>query len=410
MAGEGLMDSGTVMRWRHHLTLDLPPTRSGSIWIHACSMGEVASVTPLIRALITQGEQMHLTVVTKTGFANACRLLADELAARTLTVAFISWDLPRLMERMITRLQPKGLLLTETEFWPGMLAACRRHSVVVVSINTRISDRSFPRYYATRWLWRRWLAPIALFLPQSIIDGERLVALGIAAERVVACGNLKTAVTPPVVDASSLRQRIDPSESRPILLIASSHDGEERELLAQWSQWQQQQPNLLVLLVPRHPERFDIVVEECQQLGFSVCRWSADTPLTADDTVMVVDAMGVLGKLFTIADLVVIGGSIANYGGHNPLEAAVCGRGVITGPHVQNFQQLMDDMSSAGGAVVAADGDEVGRAVTHLLSRPDAVRQLHSHAARWMQQHGAVLPKVLQHINRLLDSDPIAKS
>ncbi|MDX8412573.1 MAG: glycosyltransferase N-terminal domain-containing protein [Mariprofundales bacterium] len=392
----------SVVKWRHHLTVDLPPVRKNCIWIHACSMGEVGSVIPLIQALIAQGDPIHLTVVTRTGFANAHRLLAAEVAEGSLTVAFLPWDMPGLMARMIARLQPKALLLTETEFWPGMLAACRRQSVVVVGINTRISDRSFPKYYASRWLWRRWLDPIACFLPQSEVDLTRLAALGISDDKLKVCGNLKTAVTAPKVDAAALRQRIDPSEQRPIVLIASSHEGEERTLLAQWSQWQQQQPDLLLLLVPRHPDRFDRVVEECQQLGLSLRRWSEQQPLAADDVVMVVDAMGVLEGLFTIADIVVVGGSIANYGGHNPLEAAVCGRGVITGPHVQNFRQLMDEMARDGGAVVAENGEAVGHAISHFLAHPDALHALHRHAAVWMQQHGNVLQAVLQQVNRQL--------
>jgi len=403
VVGEALITSRPVVKWRHHLTVDLPPVRRGSIWVHACSMGEVGSVIPLMKALIDQGEILHLTVVTRTGFANAMRLLAAEMAACTVTLSFLPWDLPLLMRRMVVRLQPKALLLTETEFWPGMLAACRRQSVVVIGINTRISDRSFPKYYASRWLWQRWLAPVACFLPQSELDGERLRALGIAAQRVKVCGNLKTAVAAPVVDAAQLRQRIDPSQQRPIILIASSHEGEERALLTQWSQWQQYEPRLLAVVVPRHPDRFDQVVEDCQQLGLSLRRWSETIPCSADDAVMMVDAMGVLAGLFTIADLVVVGGSIANYGGHNPLEAAVCGRGVITGPHVQNFRQLMDELAREGGAVVAEDGAAVGRTISQFLQHPDDLRLMHGHATRWMAQHGDVLQAVLHHIRLGLD-------
>ncbi len=400
MAGEGLTAQVAAVKWRQQLTLDPPPNRPGVIWLHACSMGEVGSVVPLIRRLLADGERIHLTVVTQTGFANALRLLPEAIADARVTLSYLPWDLPGLMTRFIGRLRPKALLLTETEFWPGMLAACRRASVVVIGINTRISDRSFPRYYATRWLWRRWLAPVACFLPQSRLDGERLTALGIAEEKVVVCGNLKTAVTPPEVDATALRQRIDPSEQRPILLIASSHAGEEAALLAHFAAWRQVEERLLVVVVPRHPERFDEVVALVRQSGLSLRRWSEHLPLSADDRVLVVDAMGVLAGLFTIADLVVIGGSIANYGGHNPLEAAVCGRGVITGPYVQNFRQLMAEMAREGGAVIAEDGAGVAQTITRFLRQPETLLRLHGHAAAWMARHGDVLQAVMKQIRR----------
>ncbi|MDX8408830.1 MAG: glycosyltransferase N-terminal domain-containing protein [Mariprofundales bacterium] len=391
-----------AVKWRHHLTLDLPPSRSGSIWIHACSVGEVGSVTPLIRQLCRRGAQMHLTVVTATGFAHAHRLLEQEIAEGDLTVAFLPWDLPGLMARMLNQLQPRALLLTETEFWPGMLAVCRRRKVTVVGLNTRISDRSFPRYLASRWLWRRWLAPVACFLAQSPQDAERLLALGVAPARVEMLGNLKTAVSPPDVDAEQLRQRLDTSQQRPILLIASSHAEEEEALLAHWQRWQQSAPDLLAVVVPRHPARFDDALEACRGLGLATCCWSEGRSARADESVMLVDAMGVLGGLFVVADVVIVGGSIGNSGGHNPLEAAVCGRGVVTGPYVQNFRALMDQLQHAGAAVVAEDADAVALVVKRFLDHPQELRQLHGQSVLWMQQQGDVLQQVVDRIHHLV--------
>ena len=376
------------IKWRQHFLWEMPETRQGCTWLHACSMGEVASVLPLLRALHAQGRQLYVTVVTRTGFA-----LAQEKLQSMAEVAYVPWDLPWQMTRFVARLQPATLLLTETEFWPGMLRACHQHGVTVIGINTRISDRSFPKYYATRYLWRRWLAHVDMFLPQSDVDAERLVAMGVAPQRVQALGNLKYAVATPVVDATALRRRLDVSGQRPILLVASTHHDEEQRILKMWATWRRIAPDLMLLLVPRHPERFEQVAEQVQAQGLSLQRWSEDCATYHAD-VLLVDAMGVLQSLYTIADIAVIGGSLVSVGGHNPLEAAVCGRSVITGPYIHNFRQVMADMQQASAAVVAANDDELEAAVSHSLQHPEALRDMHAHAALFMRNNQQVLVRV----------------
>ena len=389
----------TPVKWRQHLTLDLPAPAPGAIWVHACSVGEVGSVAPLIEALLARGHAVHLSVVTATGFAHARRLLGERI-----TLAFLPWDLPFAMHRMIRRLQPALLLLAETEFWPGMLAACHRQQIPIIGINTRISDRSFPRYRASRWLWQRWLAPVALFLAQSDIDAERLAAMGVAAQKIRAVGNLKYALTPPQLDAAALRRQLDASSQRPILLIASTHEGEDRQLLDMWPAWHALCPELLTLIVPRHPERFERVAELIRERGLRLARWSAGDghPGEQHAEVILIDAMGVLTRLYTIADIVIIAGSLEQggekVGGHNPLEAAICGRGVLTGPFVQNFRDIMQQMQRAEAAIVCHNNGELERAVSELIRHPERLQQLHAHAACFMQERAAVLPRILDAI------------
>jgi len=136
------------MKWRQQFAIELPSTKPGCIWVHACSVGEVSSIIPLIHSLLESGYPIHLTVVTATGFKHAERLLADPMSNNSLSLAFLPWDFPTAMSRMIRHLQATLLLLTETEFWPGMLSACQKQNIPVIGINTRISDRSFPRYQA----------------------------------------------------------------------------------------------------------------------------------------------------------------------------------------------------------------------------------------------------------------------
>jgi len=387
------------MKWQQQFTFILPDPQPGCIWLHACSVGEVSSVCPLIRTLLAEGYRVHLTVVTATGFSHAERLLGNDIS-----LTFLPWDFPTAMSRMIRKLQPALLLLAETEFWPGMLAACRKQGIPVIGINTRISDRSFPRYLATRWLWKHWLAPVNLFLAQSDTDRDRLIALGIADAKVQAVGNLKYAVSMPKVDANTLREKLDSSLSRPILLIASTHEGEDARLLDMWPTWHAACPELLIVIVPRHPERFDQVAQLIHQRGLSLSRWSeqsSSSPMLNND-VLLLDTMGLLSELYCIADAVIIAGSLQDIGGHNPLEAAICGRGVVTGPHIQNFRDIMTDMQMAEAAIIARDDQEIEAAVCRLLTHPKELKRLNANAALFIEDRSHVLDRMIDAIRPLL--------
>jgi len=371
-------------KWRQHFTFDLPQVQHGSVWIHACSVGEVASMASLLFRLIEHGEDVHLTVVTRTGYAHAERLFGAHIS-----LSYLPWDLPHLMARFVANLQPCLLLLCETEFWPGMFKACKKRNIPIIGINTRISDRSFPQYFATRWFWRRVLAPVSLFLAQGDTDAERLQHLGIAQAKIKSLGNLKFAIQAPDVDATSIRQQFDPSQQRPVLVIASTHEDEEAQILPLLATWLRQCPDLLTLIVPRHPERFDEVARLLEQQAISFTRYTAAR--TSHETVVLVDAMGVLTHLYTIADVVFIGGSLVATGGHNPLESAVCGRGVVTGPHIHNFRGIMMDMQQHNAAIVVQNKTELEAVILRLLQNNHELKQLHSHAILFMQQQHQVL-------------------
>lgn len=379
-------DSPSDHKWQQHLTLHLPTAPDGCVWLHACSVGEVNSVAPLVRELI-KTHTVHLTVVTRTGMAQAQQLFDGRL-----TISFLPWDIPGLMQRWVNHVKPGMLLLTETEFWPGMLNACRRNNIPVIGINTRISDRSFPRYFASRRLWQRWLRPVRLFLAQSQIDAERLQALGIEPERIRISGNLKFVIDAPQVESEQLRSRIDPTGRRPVFIAASTHEGEEQMIIAMLQQWRHDAPELLCILIPRHPQRFERVAEYLEQQHLAFSRWSALPQEPA--SIILVDAMGQLQSLFTIADLAFIGGSLTPAGGHNPLEAAICGRGVVTGPHIENFREIMDAMVRHHAAIIARDAQDLEKVVTRLINRPQELHQLHANAALFMQDRNEILVQI----------------
>jgi 3-deoxy-D-manno-octulosonic-acid transferase len=385
-------------KWKQHLTLQLPQVKATPIWVHACSMGEVASVAPLIDRMINLQHRIHLTVVTRTGFAHAKRLFGG-----AITISWLPWDLPFLMRRFIQHLQPSLLILCETEFWPGMLKACKKRNIPIVGINTRISDRSFPKYYKTRKLWQRWLSAVTLFLAQSPIDAQRLQQIGVPTTKIKTVGNLKFAIQAPNVDANQIRHMIDPSTQRPILIIASTHADEEAQILSLLSKWQHIQPNLLTLIVPRHPERFGDVEKLLQKNSISYTRYVEER--TGHEQVILIDTMGILTQLYTIADLVFIGGSLVDIGGHNPLEPAVCGRGVVTGKYAQNFRAVFDDMQHQGAAIIVQDKEELGAAISRLLEKPDELKQLHAQATLFMQNQNQVLDDMWHEISPYLTPD-----
>ncbi|PCI44999.1 MAG: 3-deoxy-D-manno-octulosonic acid transferase [Proteobacteria bacterium] len=383
-------------KWRQHFLFDSTEPKPNCIWLHACSMGEVTSIIPLLEQLHTLGHSLHLTVITRTGMQHAQRQLGN-----IASISYLPWDLPGFMQRFVNTLKPALLLLAETEFWPGMFKACKKNNIPIIGINTRISDRSFPKYHASRYFWKRWLAPVNLFLPQSPLDAERLIAMGVQPKKIHIAGNLKYAVQAPDVDCNSLRKKLDTSLKRPILLLASTHHDEEKRLLSMLPEWLHVQPDLLTIIVPRHPERFNHVAELISNQGLQYSRWS-DAQINQNSQVILIDGMGILQSLYTVTDITIVAGSLVDIGGHNPIEAAVCGRGVVTGPYIQNFRDIMNDMQTAGAAIVNNTDEELKAAIIRLLQQPHELRQLNAQAALFMQDKSQVLPEIIHAIKPFL--------
>ncbi len=365
------------------------------MWVHACSVGEVGSVAALVERLLAHGEAVHLTVITETGYAHAKRLFGEKI-----TVSHLPLDLPGFFARFLQILRPKLLLLVETEFWPGMLRACRRRGVPVVGVNTRISPRAFPKYRRTRWLWRWALAGVACFFAQSEADAERLKALGVDERRIQVVGNLKFAAPAPEVDAAALRARFDPWGTRLVFLAGSTHAGEEAMLARVVGRVRVRHPELLFVVVPRHPERFDEAEAEIAKTGLSVRRWQEQA--TVDDVAVLVDAMGVLAGLYFACDLAFVGGSLVPIGGHNPLEPARAGRGVLSGPHVENFAEVYAAMQWEGAAIVVPDEKALGDALMRLIEHPEERAAFDARARRFAQRQGAALDRIWETVSRYL--------
>jgi 3-deoxy-D-manno-octulosonic-acid transferase len=342
-----------------------------ALWLHAVSLGEVAAAAELVRALRARhpGTPFVLTTATPTGRARALALFGNEVDIR-----FLPYDTPGSVRRFLDRIRPRVAIILETELWPNLVLSCRRRDIPVVFASARLTANSLSLYRRFGSLFRDTVAASAMIAAQSPDDAERFIAVGADPERTRVVGNAKFDIRP---GASALEKgrelRRSHLGSRPVWIAGSTHAGEEEKVLAAHSELLLTNRDLLLLLVPRHPQRFESVAVLLTRLGISFDRRSGAAPVRPDAQVLLVDTVGELAALYAAADAAFVGGSLVPVGGHNLLEPAVLGVPVITGPHTANSKDIALRLIAQGGAVEVADSQALADAVRRLL---------HDHAAR----------------------------
>ncbi len=370
-------------RGRHYLStlparLGRLPEAGGTrpLWLHAASVGEAGVAATLARALPPDLD-LVVTTVTPTGQAAAKRLF-EPLAAngRSVVVTYLPFDLGLLVGRFLDRYAPRALVLFESELWPLLLRDCRRRSMPVAVLNARVSDRSYGRMKRAGRLYRRFLLdPLGRLGAQSPQDEERLLSLGAGRERTSMTGNLKFD-TPEPAPVAGLEQALrDLAGNRPILIAGSTMPGEELIVLDAFERVDRE---ALLVLAPRHPERFDEVWREMEDRPLSAIRRSrmdaaggtAPRPASPPGIVLL-DSLGELASIYRLASAAFIGGTLVPTGGHNPIEAARFGVPVIVGPSMENFRRIARDFEAAGALTVVRDGQALTRAWRQVLDRPD---------------------------------------
>ncbi len=316
------------------------------IWLHAVSVGEVLAVSRLVSELDFTFRAYRLFISTTTATGQA---LARERFGVS-RVFYCPLDLPWAVSSYLDALEPRMLILVESELWPNLLNSCFRRRIPVTVVNARISDRSWPRYQAMKLLWKPLLSQLSAVLAQSEVDGERMTALGCAPQRVLVSGNLKFDVrAAEESDATLLLRRL--AVNLRLVVAGSTLEGEEALLLEAWPRLLEADPNLVLILAPRHPERFSVVALRVARSSFPWVRRSdwpsrpefALAPLHPGE-VVVLDTIGELASVYSLASLAFIGGSLVPAGGHNPLEPAQFGVAVVMGPHYANFRAIIDDL------------------------------------------------------------------
>lgn len=365
----------------------LPP--GSTLWLHAVSVGEFIAAVPLIRRLQQSypDHQLLITTTTPTGAERVRATFGDQVFHR-----YLPYDLPGAMARFIDRTQPALAVMMETEIWPNLYHACRRRHIPLVLVNARMSARSARGYARLASLSRDTLRCLSAVAAQSEADRERLIALGAFAERVEVTGSIKfdLELASDLQDrAVVLRESL--GAGRPVWIAASTHDGEDEIVLDAFAKLREQVPTALLVLVPRHPERFDAVAELCLRRQLSVVRRSEGAGCVADTQVFLGDTMGELMVFYAAADVAFVGGSLVATGGHNPLEPAALGLPVLMGPHTFNFAEITRWLAQAGGLQTVQDASSLAQAVTQLLQN-EHNRQVMGEAARTLvaQNRGAL--------------------
>ena len=377
--------------------LELPKAGERSIWIHAVSVGEVLAVAGLVEGLKTEFPEKRLFVstTTLTGQTLARRRFGEE------NVFYLPLDLPFAINRYLNAITPQILILAETEFWPNLLRLTKKGEAQVVVVNARISDRSLPGYRRFRSLLREVLRNLDLLLAQTELDRDRLIAIGAAGEKVLVGGNLKFDVKSPSESSLSraLRQSIAPDQR--VLVFGSTVEGEEPLLVPCVKRVFSELPQALIILAPRHPERFDSVAEILRDSGISFWRRSSWSSSPLGGGVLLLDSIGELASLYSLADLAFVGGSLVPRGGHNILEPAQFGKPILIGPHYDNFREIVRTFL-ARDAVRVVNSEQLTSTVLSLLQAPEDAVAFGSRAKSVIESGRGSTQRTLSELRRLL--------
>ncbi len=351
-------------RWRERLAADPVPPKPTDVWVHAVSVGEVQAALPLLKHLLARRLRVLVTTTTPTGAARLRELLGDAVQHR-----YTPFDLPGVMRRFLDRVSPRLVLVMETEIWPNMLAACAARGVDSMLINARLSARSASGYARVSTLSRESVRRFTRIAAQTPADAARFIDLGADPERVLVTGSIKFDVQQP----ASVRDRAEALRrgwgcNRPVWVAASTRDGEEDQVLAAHALVRERLPDTLLVLVPRHPERFDRVAALVRRRGFALARRSEAEICPVEADVYLGDSMGELGWFFAAADVAFVGGSLVPTGGHNLLEPAAAGLPVLAGPHTFNFAEVTRLLLERGGMRQVANAEELADWLARWLS------------------------------------------
>lgn len=336
-----------------------------TLWVHAASVGEVITAAPVIRQLLTD-YPTHTIVVTTMTATGAERV--NSLFKGAVTHHFLPIDFPSAMKRFVHSLSPELLVLAETELWPNMLYAASEHNVPIVMINARLSDKAYARYKRFQQLTRDMLIRINWIAAKSGEDAKRFRSLGVPPKRLSVAGALKFDLSVSEEQrqkGSELRQYIG---QRPVWIAASTHEGEEQAALEAHAQLLKVKPDALLILVPRHPQRFDEVASMCfSAFPGAVARRSQGEAIASSTRIYVGDTMGELMGLYAASDIAFVGGTLVPIGGHNVLEPAALGIPVLSGPHLNNLQEVADVMEAQQARREVTDAITLGHVLTELF-------------------------------------------
>ena len=385
-----------AQRWGY---VTAPPTAGSVVWLHAASVGEARAVAPLLQALLDEGHCVHVTTNTPTGWQAVHARFGD-----AITQSYPPLDTPGAVNRFLDRLRPAAAIRVELELWPNLLNALQARGIPSALVNARLSERSLSAYQRLGGLMEQVLGCVDWVGAQSQADGQRLQALGLPAQRLEVTGNLKfdQPVDQTQVEAGQ-QWRARFAAERPVWVAASVRDGESEFVLEAHARLLERYPEALLLLVPRHPERFQWPALP-QHWGQQATRRRSQGDLVGPQTtVLLGDTMGELTRYLAAADVVFMGGSLVPVGGHNPLEAAALGLPITMGTHVFNFAEVDALLAAAGGRYQVSDAAELAATLVQLFDDAKTRRQVGARARTVVDAHRGAAERSLRSLNACLN-------
>jgi 3-deoxy-D-manno-octulosonic-acid transferase len=369
------------------------------VWVHAASVGEATSVLALIERLLR--ERPGLNVLITTGTVASARLIEMRLPPRARH-HYVPVDLPSAVDRFLDHWQPGLAVWVESELWPNLVLSTHRRGIPMALVNARLSSRSYARWRARPSLARRMLAGFTLCLAQDGVQAQRFRDLGAAATDSV--GDLKAVAEALPADPGLVADLRRDVGDRPMWLAASTHPGEEEVIAAAHRRIARDHPGLLTIIVPRHPLRSSSILGKLCDLGLTVAQRSAAQAVAAETDIYLADTLGELGVFYRLAGIAFVGGSLGNFGGHNPFEAARLDCAILHGPDMANCRAMADALVAAGGATIAGDAGAIAAAVSRLLADPAARDRQAAAAARTAAASLGTLDAVLARLAPFLDA------
>ena len=395
LAIKGFRNPGYWHRWSERFGFVPESVRQCGpfdLWIHAVSVGEARAAAPLIR-LVKQNHPEYkvlVTTTTPTGSAMVKMMLSDSVEH-----CYFPYDLRWAMRRFVSSIQPKIALIMETEIWPNMIDMVESSGAKLLYTNVRLSERSYKGYARFPAMVARTLSKVDTFAVQGKLDQKHLELLGVPTGKIIATGSIKFDVNvPPSLRESAevLRRRL--GQDRLIWIAGSTRDGEESSILAAYKELKQRFPSLLLILVPRHPERFDYMARKIQRRGLSCVRRTENTPeLSSDVDVYLGDTMGELSLMYACSDVAFVGGSLVPLGGQNILEPCALGVPVIFGPHMFNFPDISRWTLKEGAGKMVKSSQELVRSVDELLANPSLRDEMGGKGMKFIDAHRGALDK-----------------
>ncbi len=372
----------------------IPALQKNAIWIHAVSVGEVQAAIPLVRRLQQIYPNTHFLITTMTPTGSERVITAFQ---QTVQHAYLPYDYPDAVQRFLRNTQPNILILMETELWPNLLTACRQRGIAVILANARLSAKSTRGYARIQPFTRHILANLNHVAAQTEQDKQHFIQLGLDAKRISVTGSIKFDLQLAdnlIEQAKLLRQQW--GNARLIWIAASTHEGEEQIILNVYRILMKKFPHLLVVLVPRHPERFDSVAKLCQRYDLRIVRRCLKQVCDENTHVYLGDTMGELQLLFAASDIAFIGGSLLPIGGHNLLEPAAVGLPVIFGPHVFTFKEISQQLLAVGAGKQVNNAQTLLQAVELYAENPTLRRLTGQNGLQYLQQNKGALDKLLK--------------